>query len=139
MSRPPLVADGRLRCGNASRGGLLARDLVVLESRLARFRQAAFRRLGPDQGLFLEPAPAVHSFFAREALVVVFLDRERRVQAVVDLPRFRALPAPAGSRSAMLLPASTAALRPRPGDRLELLAAQPRAPGREAAGDGGLS
>ncbi len=131
MSRPAPVADGRLRCGNASRGGLLAHELRRLDSRGGRFRQAAFRRLGEGEALWLEPALAVHSFFAAGPLRVVFVDAGLRVLAVARLPRFRALPAPAGAAAALIQP-DGAGEAPLPGDRLELLRAQPRDPGRGA-------
>ncbi|MBC8329206.1 MAG: hypothetical protein H8E31_10720 [Planctomycetes bacterium] len=129
MRRPPPVEDGRLRCGNASRGGLLARDLERLESRWARFRQAAGRRLEAESGLWLEPALAVHSFFAPHPLWAVYLDGSLRVLTAVRLARFRALPAPPGAAAALLLPPDLAA-PPRPGDQLELLRGQPRDPAR---------
>ncbi len=129
MSRPVTVDDGRLRCGNASRGGLVAREVLRLDGRWARFRQAAGRRLEAEQGLLLEPALAVHSFFARRPLQVVFVDAALKVLACERLPRFRALPAPAAAAAALLLPEDLPAM-PQIGDRLELLRGQPRDPGR---------
>jgi hypothetical protein len=131
MSRPPAVEDGRLRCGNASRGGLLAHELLRLDRRGSRFRQAAFRRLGEGQALWLEPALAVHSFFAAGPLRAVFVDAGLHVLAVERLPRFRALPAPTGAAAALIQPDGTGEA-PRAGDRLELLRTQPRDPERVA-------
>ena len=62
MERPPFQEDGRLLLGNASRGGLVAREVLVLRSRWQRMRLAWFRRLGPGQALLIG-APAVHSLY----------------------------------------------------------------------------
>lgn len=127
--RPPEIDDGRWRCGNASRGGLLATEVRLLDNRWARLRQAAGRRLRAGQGLWLQPALAVHAFFAGGPLLVVFVDPGWRALEVAMLPRGRARPAPKGACAALILPAGTSE-PPRPGDRLELLRTQPRAPDR---------
>src|SRR5437868_15485931 len=47
--------------------------------------------LAAGEGLLLQPAGSVHTFFMRFAIDVVFLDRERRVLRVVEgLPPWRA-------------------------------------------------
>lgn len=129
MPRPEQVADGRLRVGNASHGGLVASEVLWLRTRGQRFRMACGRRLELQQGLFLAPAPAVHAFGARHDLRVLFLDRNSRVLAVELLRRWRARPSPAGTAAALLLHPENP-VRAEVGHRLEWLAPQPRLPGR---------
>lgn len=40
--------------------------------------------LGAGNGLWIEPAPSVHTYFMRFAIDVVFLDRDRRVLRVAE-------------------------------------------------------
>lgn len=129
MPRPEPVADARWRLGNATRGGLVARDVRFLRTRWQRFRAAWGRRLQPEQGLFLAPAPAVHAFGARQDLLVLYLDERDRVLRVQRLARWRAAAAPPGTAAALLLGAERAAPAAE-GDQLEWLAPQPRLPGR---------
>lgn len=129
MPRPELVDDARIKVGNASRGGLICSDLILLESRWNRFRQAWGHRWQEGQAMLLAPADAVHSFGARESLRVHFLDEHWRVLASEVLARRRARPTPPGTAVALLLPGS-AAEQPA-GDQLELLGAQPRLPDRD--------
>jgi hypothetical protein len=130
MARPGLVADPRLRVGNASRGGLVCQDLLVLQGRWARVRLAWGHRWADQQALLLSPADAVHSFGARNAsgspagLRVHFLDHEWQVLASEILPKRRAKPSPDGCTAALLLSPEAPALTA--GDRLELIRAQPR-------------
>lgn len=129
MPRPEHVADGRLRIGNASRGGLVARDVLWLRTRWQRFALAWARRPDRHGGLFLAPAPAVHSFGAGGGLRVLVLESSLHVLEVRLLPPWRAAPLPPPAQAALLLaednPAAVQA-----GDRLEWLAPQPRLPGR---------
>lgn len=125
MQRPPLHEDGRLRVGNASRGGLLAREVIVLRSRWQRARQAAWRRLHRDQALFLAPAPAVHTLAARHSIRLIFLDAHDRVIGQILLPPWRNARAPSGSAAALFLHSANDALV-EDGDKLEWLVSQPR-------------
>lgn len=128
MPRPELVDDARCRVGNASRGGLVCQDLIVLDSRRARVRQAFARRLPEGAALLLSPADAVHSFGARGGLRVHFLDASWTILESDFLPQRRAKPCPPGTAAALLLPGDAPA---QPiGDQLELLGAQPRLPDR---------
>jgi len=125
MPRPGLVDDGRLRAGNASRGGLVAREVRLLRSRLGRLRQAFARRLGRQGALFLAPAPAVHAWGRRRPLRVLFLDAGNRVLEVDTLAPWTARPAPRGTRAALLLRGDNP-VQVRAGDRIEWLRPQPR-------------
>lgn len=130
MARPGLVDDQRLRVGNASRGGLVCQELIVLQGRWARFRQAWGHRWLDQQALLLSPADAVHSFGARSSqgakagLRVHFLDADWQVLASEILARRRSLPCPDRCAAALLLCPEAPALLA--GDRLELIRPQPR-------------
>ena len=128
MERPPFQEDGRLLLGNASRGGLVAREVLVLRSRWQRMRLAWFRRLGPGQALLIG-APAVHSLGARHAFRVVHIDGEDRVLGEVLLPRWRSAAAPGNAPWSLMLHTDNPAVL-RAGDRLEWLLPQPRMPER---------
>ncbi|HEX9794299.1 MAG TPA: hypothetical protein VGC54_09985, partial [Planctomycetota bacterium] len=65
MERPETVVDGRLRAGNASRGGMVATDVVILRSRWARARMAFRRKLAPGEALLIQPCGGVHTLGAR--------------------------------------------------------------------------
>ena len=130
MARPGLVDDQRLRVGNASRGGLVCQELLVLQGRWARVRQAWGHRWRDQQALLLSPADAVHSFGSRSTsgskagLRVHFLDADWQVLASESLPKRRSKPCPTGCVAALLLcPEAPALLE---GDRLELIRPQPR-------------
>ena len=127
MERPELVEDGRLRLGNATRGGLVAREVRILESRWQRMRLAFARSLSTEAAWFLAPAHGVHSLGARHPLRVVLLDAQLTVVELVALAPWRTHPG--GSPAAVLLHASNPAVVER-GDRLEWLAGQPRLEGR---------
>ncbi len=130
MARPGLVDDQRLRVGNASRGGLVCQELLLLDGRWARFRQAWGHRWRDQQALLLSPADAVHSFGARSmsgtkaGLRVHFLDDAWQVIASEIVPKRRSMPCPDRCVAALLLPPEAPSLPV--GDRLELIRPQPR-------------
>lgn len=66
------------------------------------------RSLSWDEGLWLEPASSVHTWFMRFPIDVVFVDRESRVVRIVQaLPAWR-MAAKRGARSVLELPAGAA-------------------------------
>jgi uncharacterized protein len=66
------------------------------------------RSLPWDEGLWLEPAGSVHTWFMRFPIDVVFVDRELRIVRIVEsLPPWR-MAAKRGARSALELPAGAA-------------------------------
>jgi uncharacterized membrane protein (UPF0127 family) len=77
------------------------------------------KSLGPDEGLWLEPAASIHTFFMRFPIDVVFLDSDRRVLKIVPvLSPWRAT-ASWGARAALELGSGEAArLKLKPGDLL---------------------
>ena|SRR5437899_1777319 len=92
--------NGRVVCERCT----LARDP------LTRMRGLLGRRgLATGEGLLLQPAGSVHTFFMRFAIDVVFLDRERRVVRVVDGLRPWRVAAARGARTVLELGAGEAA------------------------------
>jgi uncharacterized membrane protein (UPF0127 family) len=84
--------DGRIVCARCT----LARHPVT------RMRGLLGRRsLGQGEGLLLQPAGSIHTFFMRFAIDVVFLDGERRVLKVV--PDVRPWRTAAGRRARAVL------------------------------------
>ena len=65
--------------------------------------------LAAGEGLLLQPAGSVHTFFMRFAIDVVFLDRERRVLRVVEGLRPWRAAAARGARTVLELGAGEAA------------------------------
>jgi uncharacterized membrane protein (UPF0127 family) len=90
----------------------------VAVARLARARTLRERAVGllgrpplaADEGLWLEPCGGVHTWGMRYPIDVIFLDRELRVLAVRrQVPPWRLVFAPRGTRSVVELPAGGAA------------------------------
>jgi uncharacterized membrane protein (UPF0127 family) len=78
--------------------------------------------LAAGEGLLIRPASAIHTFFMRFAIDVVFIDRDGVVLRVVPALRPWRLAARRGARSVLELPAGEAAARGiGPGDRLDLV------------------
>ena len=73
--------DVQLRSGD---GTVVCERCTVARSPLTRMRGLLGRRNLPQgEGLLLEPAGSIHTFFMRFPIDAVFLDRERRVVKVV--------------------------------------------------------
>jgi hypothetical protein len=69
-----------LRITNTTRGFVVA-DRADLANTSETRRQGLLRRTGlePGEGLWILPCEAVHCFFMKFAIDVVFLDKEKRV------------------------------------------------------------
>lgn len=77
--------QGTLRNEN---GDVVCERCTVARTPLARMRGLLGRSgLAPDEGLLLQPAGSVHTFFMRFPIDVVFLDGERRVLRVASAVR----------------------------------------------------
>jgi uncharacterized membrane protein (UPF0127 family) len=101
-------------------GDVVCEQCRVAERVFARMKGLLGRRELPrEEGLLLRPASAVHTFFMRFAIDVVFLDRELRVVAVrADLRPWRAA-ACRGARGVLELASGECARRGvRTGDRI---------------------
>ena len=77
---------------NARTGSVLADRMERASSILARARGLLGRRsLGEGEALLIQPCNAVHTFFMRFAIDVVFLSRDLRVvRAIPELRPWRA-------------------------------------------------
>ena len=103
-------------------GRVVCTRCEVAESALARMKGLLGRTgLGPGQGMLINPAPSVMTFFMRFSIDVVFIDRDR---AIVGISHSLAPWRIAGARravAALELPAGTAeACGLKLGDALEL-------------------
>lgn len=92
------------------RGDLLVTDLRYARSPLPRMRGLlGTSALPPGRGLWLEPAPSVHTCFMRFPIDVVFLGRDRSVVRIAaDVGPWRFVGA-RHARVALELPAGAAA------------------------------
>ena len=78
------------------------------------------KELQPGEGLLLRPASAIHTFFMRFPIDVVFLDRELHVLGLATNLRPWRAAGRRGARAVLELPAGECERRDiRPGDRLE--------------------
>ena len=83
------VLQATLRDDN---GAIVCETCTIARNAFTRMRGLLGRRgLAEGEGLLLQPAGSIHTFFMRFPIDVVFLDRERRVLRVVSsVPPWRA-------------------------------------------------
>lgn len=115
MSRTIAIADGH--------GNLVCESCGVAENARTRMRGLLGRTgLVAGEGLLLRPASAVHTWFMRFPIDVVFLDRDLTVLRVAHtLQPWRAARCK-GARAVLEVPASTCAEHEiAPGDRLAMM------------------
>jgi uncharacterized membrane protein (UPF0127 family) len=107
--------------GNASRGGLLAHEVVHVRGFFARLRGLIGRGVPPEGTALLFATPSFHSFGARAPVDVAFLDSRLRVVALVRShpPRKPALPPPGATAVLVAREGSFHAGRLEVGDLLE--------------------
>lgn len=100
-----------MRIRNLTRGSELASAARAARGFWSRLRGLLGRSsLQPGEALVLEPCSSIHTAFMRFAIDVVYVDRSARVVKVVsNLKPFRLSGALRGARSAIELPAGTAA------------------------------
>jgi uncharacterized protein len=108
-------ADGTAVCERC-------KPAVTVRSRLRGLMMR--KRLPEGEGLLLSPAGAIHTFFMRFPIDVVFAGRDLKVVGVAPaLPPWR-MAARRGARVVLELPAGTAATRGiEPGTQLEIASA----------------
>lgn len=104
-------------------GPVVARRVIPADTFWRRLRGLLGRGgLMPDEGIFLAPCHAIHTFFMRFPIDALFLDAEGRVLVVVEhLPpwRWRVVP---GACAVLELPAGTAGrMEVREGGRIRLV------------------
>src|SRR5580765_4581995 len=81
----------------------------VADTAFTRMRGLLGRRvLPPGQGLFIEPAWSVHTWFMRFPIDVVFLDRDLCVLRIAESVRPWRIAGKRGARAALELAAGTA-------------------------------
>ena len=103
-------------------GTIACESCVLADSALVRMKGLLGRKqLSPGEGLLLRPASAIHTFFMRFSIDVVFLDRNLQVLAVApSVKPWRAV-ARRGARAVLELPQDECQRRRiRPGDRLRV-------------------
>jgi len=91
-------------------GDRVCPDCLVATSARRRMKGLLGRRaLSQDEGLWLEPASSVHTWFMRFPIDVVFLDRDKRVLRIVESMRPWRMAAKRRSRAVLELAAGGAA------------------------------
>jgi uncharacterized membrane protein (UPF0127 family) len=118
--------DARLKILNLTREAVVARCVEVAD-RGAKRRKGLLGRdgLSPEEGLWISPCEAVHTFGMRFPIDLVYLDRKQRVKKVrSDVPPWR-LSACLSAHSVLELASGTIRrTQTRPGDRLEFSASE---------------
>jgi hypothetical protein len=104
--QPP--RDIRLRVSNLTRNTVLATCMEVADSAAKRNKGLLGReRLAPGEGLWIRPCEAVHTFWMRFPIDLVYLDRKNRIRKLVSaLPPWR-LSACLRAHSVLELPSGT--------------------------------
>jgi uncharacterized membrane protein (UPF0127 family) len=122
-SRHKARLDTRLRVSNLTRNTVLAACMEVADNAAKRNKGLLGReRLAPGEGLWILPCAAVHTFWMRFSIDLVYLDRKRRIRKLVNaVPPWR-LSACLWAHSVLELPSGTIrATQTQPGDTLEFL------------------
>jgi hypothetical protein len=74
-----------LRVTNVTRSTLLATSMEVAESSAKRNKGLLGRKcLAPGEGLWIRPCEAVHTFWMRFSIDLIYLDRKNRIRKLVS-------------------------------------------------------
>ena len=114
-----------LRVTNLTRNTMLATCMEVAESAAMRNKGLLGRKqLAPGEGLWISPCEAVHTFWMKFPIDLVYLDRKNRIRKLVSaVPPWR-LSACLRAHSVVELPAGTIReTQTQPGDTLEFTSA----------------
>jgi uncharacterized membrane protein (UPF0127 family) len=114
--------DVRVRVSNLTRLTLLARNVLVADQGATRRKGLLGRKLlAPDEGLWILPCEAIHTFGMKFPIDLIYLDhRHRAIKVCCDVPPWR-LSACLAARSVLELAAGTIRdSQTRPGDSLSL-------------------
>jgi uncharacterized membrane protein (UPF0127 family) len=108
MARRQAIEQTRLRVTNLSRETVLAACMEVAGNAAKRSKGLLGRDcLAPGEALWISPCEAVHTFWMRFPIDLVYLDRRKRIRKLVsDLPAWR-LSACLRAHSVIELPAGT--------------------------------
>jgi uncharacterized membrane protein (UPF0127 family) len=120
-SRRQTPRDIRLRVSNLTRNTVLATCMEVADSGAKRNKGLLGREhLAPGEGLWIRPCEAVHTFWMRFPIDLIYLDRKNRIRKVVNtVPPWR-LSACLLAHSILELPSGTIReTQTQPGDTLE--------------------
>src|SRR5271157_4483686 len=123
-SRRQAPRDIRLRVTNLTRNTVLAACMEVADSAAKRNKGLLGReRLAPGEGLWIRPCEAVHTFWMRFPIDLVYLDRKNRIRKLVNaVPPWR-LSACLRAHSVLELQSGTIReTQTQPGDTLEFSA-----------------
>jgi uncharacterized protein len=91
-------------------GEVVCPQCVVADTPLRRMKGLLGRsRLEEDEGMLIQPASSIHTWFMRFPIDVVFLDRELRVRRVVEAVRPWRFAFGWRARAVLELPAGAAA------------------------------
>jgi uncharacterized protein len=103
-------------------GPVVCERCLLADSALRRMRGLLGRKgIDSGEGILLKPAPAIHTWFMRFAIDVVFLDRDLKVLSVRSELRPWRMARQRGARAVLELRAGEAERRGiAPGDRLEV-------------------
>jgi hypothetical protein len=120
----PPSPDIRMRVSNLTRNTILATCMEVADSGPKRNKGLLGReRLSTGEGLWIIPCEAVHTFWMRFPIDLVYLDSQKRIRKLVsEVPAWR-LSACLRAHSVLELPPGTIRdTQTQPGDTLEFLA-----------------
>lgn len=108
LSRRNARPDSLLQASNLTRNTVLAARMEVADSAATRNKGLLGReRLSPGEGLWIIPCEAVHTFWMRFPIDLVYLDRKKRIRKLVcDLRPWR-LSGCLTAHSVLELPAGT--------------------------------
>ena len=123
VSRRQAPQDIRLRVMNRSRNTVLATHMEVADSAAKRNKGLLGRKcLAPGEGMWIRPCEAVHTFWMRFPIDLVYLDRKNQIRKLVSaVPPWR-LSGCLRAHSVLELPSGTIReTQTQPGDTLEFL------------------
>jgi uncharacterized membrane protein (UPF0127 family) len=104
--QPPV--DLCLRVSNLTRNTLLATCMEVADSASTRNKGLLGReRLAPGEGLWIRPCEAVHTFWMRFPIDLVYLDRKNRIRKLCGAVQPWRLSACLTAHSVLELPSGT--------------------------------
>ncbi len=121
-SSPPAAPASLLQVKNLTRGTALATRLEVAGTGPSRNKGLLGRDcLMPGEGLWIVPCEAVHTFFMRFPIDLVYLDRKHRIRKVRSNVGAWRMSACLTAHSVIELPAGTIGeTRTEPGDTIEI-------------------
>jgi uncharacterized membrane protein (UPF0127 family) len=111
----------KVRVRNTASGALLGDAIEIAETRATRKKGLLSRTgLEPGTGLWIVPCEAIHTFFMKFAIDVVYIDRKKRVRKTVSALVPWRMSACLPAHSVIELPAGTIeATGTKAGDQLE--------------------